>query len=148
MTAFIGRRDFITLLGGAATWPLAARAQQPERMRRIGVFTNLAADNAESQARIGAFLQGLQQSGWTIGGNVQLDYRWGTTDYARYHQYAAELLALGPNVILCVAGAALTTLQQASRTVPIVLWGYRPGRRRPGRESGAARRQCHGLCAV
>ena len=120
----IRRRQFITLLGGAAAaWPLAARAQQPERMRRIGVFTNLAADDPESQARIGAFLQGLQQSGWTIGGNVRLDYRWGTTDYARYHQYAAELLALGPNVILCVAGAALTTLQQASRTVPIVFVG-------------------------
>src|SRR5215813_13235464 len=108
------RREFITLLGGAAAaWPLAARAQQSERMRRIGVFTNLAADDPESQARIGAFLQGLQQSGWTIGSNVRIDYRWGTTDHARYHQYAAELVALSPDVILCVAGAALTSLQQA-----------------------------------
>ena len=117
------RRQFITLLGGAAAWPLAARAQQGERMRRVGVFTNLAADDPESQARIGAFLQGLQQSGWTIGSNVRLDYRWGTTDYARYQQYAAELVALDPDVILCVAGVALTSLQQATRTVPIVFVG-------------------------
>ena len=89
------RRAFIKLVGGAAAWPLAARAQQAG-MRRIGVFTNLAADDPESQARIGAFLQGLQQSGWTIGSNVRIDYRWGTTDYARYHQYAADLVALSP----------------------------------------------------
>src|SRR5262245_23257690 len=118
------RRELITLLGGAAAaWPLAARAQQATGMRRIGVFTNLAADDPESQARIGAFLQGLQQSGWTIGSNVRIDYRWGTTDYARYHQYAAELVALSPDVILCVAGAALTSLQQATRTIPIVFVG-------------------------
>jgi putative ABC transport system substrate-binding protein len=118
------RRGFIALLGGAAvSWPLAARAQKGERMRRVGVFTNLAADDPESQARIGAFLQGLQQSGWTIGSNVRLDYRWGTTDYARYQQYAAELVALDPDVILCVAGVALTSLQQATRTVPIVFVG-------------------------
>jgi len=121
----VKRREFITLLGGAAPgWPLAARAQQREPVQRIGVFTNLAADDPESQARIGAFLQGLQQSGWTIGSNVRIDYRWGTTDdYTRYHQYAAELVALSPNVILCVAGAALTTLQQATRTIPIVFVG-------------------------
>ena len=116
------RRAFIKLVGGAAAWPLAARAQQAG-MRRIGVFTNLAADDPESQARIGAFLQGLQQSGWTIGSNVRIDYRWGTTDYARYHQYAADLVALSPDVILCVAGAALTSLQQATRTIPIVFVG-------------------------
>jgi putative tryptophan/tyrosine transport system substrate-binding protein len=120
----IGRREFITLLGGAAAaWPLAARAQPSERVRRIGVFTNLAADDPESQARIGAFLQGLQQSGWTIGSNVRIDYRWGTTDYALYHQHAVELVALGPDVLLCVAGAALTSLQQATRSVPIVFVG-------------------------
>src|SRR5215468_9831826 len=117
------RREFITLLGGAAAWPLAAGAQQPTGMRRIGVFTNLAADDPESQARIGAFLQGLQQSGWTIGSNVRIDYRWGTTDYARSHQYAAELVGLSRGVILCVAGAALTSLQPATRTIPIVFVG-------------------------
>ena len=87
------------------------------------MFTNLAADDPELQARIGAFLQGLQQSGWTIGNNVRIDYRWGSTDYARYLQYAAELVALGPDALLCVAGAALTSLQQATRTVPIIFVG-------------------------
>jgi hypothetical protein len=77
------RRAFITLVGGAVTWPLVANAQQGERMRRIGVFTNLAADDPESQVRIGAFLQGLQQSGWAIGSNVRIDYRWGTSDIDR-----------------------------------------------------------------
>jgi putative ABC transport system substrate-binding protein len=119
----VKRREFITLLGGAAAWPLPVRAQQPERVRRIGVFTNLAADDPESQARIGAFLQGLQQSGWTIGSNVRIDYRWGTTDYGRYHQHATELVALGPDVLLCIAGVALTSLQQATRSVPIVFVG-------------------------
>jgi len=113
----VRRRELIALLSGAAAaWPLAARAQQREPVQRIGVFTNLAADDPESQARIGAFLQGLQQSGWTIGSNVRIDYRWGTTDYPRYHQYAAELVALGP----C---AALTTLLQATRTIPLVFVG-------------------------
>jgi putative ABC transport system substrate-binding protein len=119
----VKRREFIWLLGGAAAWPLAAGAQQPGGMRRIGVFTNLASDDPEAQARIGAFTQGLQQARWTIGRNVRIDYRWGTTDYARYRQYAAELVALGPDVILCVAGAALTSLQQATRTVPLVFVG-------------------------
>jgi ABC-type uncharacterized transport system substrate-binding protein len=100
-----------------------ANAQQGERMRRIGVFTNLAADDPESQVRIGAFLQGLQQSGWAIGSNVRIDYRWGTYDIDRYRQYAAELVALSPDVILCVAGAAMTALQRATRTVPLVFVG-------------------------
>src|SRR6266403_4250431 len=99
----------------------------------IGVFTNLAADDPEAQARIGAFLQGLQQSGWTVGSNVRIDYRWGTTDYARYHQYAAELVALGPDALLCVAGAALTALQHRADRIR---WSHRPGRRRPGCEFG------------
>jgi ABC-type uncharacterized transport system substrate-binding protein len=118
------RREFITFLGSAAAaWPVRAGAQQGARMRRIGVFTNLASDDPESQARIGAFTQGLQQAGWTIGRNIRIDYRWGTTDYSRYRQYAAELLALNPDVILCVAGAALTSLQQATRSVPLVFVG-------------------------
>jgi putative tryptophan/tyrosine transport system substrate-binding protein len=90
----IRRREFITLLGGAAAWPLAARAQQPERRRRIGVLMNLAADDPEGQARIGAFLQGLQELGWAIGRNVQIDYRWGQNN--RDRKYAAELAALAP----------------------------------------------------
>ena len=95
------RREFITLLGGAAAaWPLAARAQQGERMRRIGVLMPLAADDPEGQARIAAFLQGLQQLGWTDGRNVRIDIRWGAGDADRIRKYAAELVALAPDVIL------------------------------------------------
>jgi putative ABC transport system substrate-binding protein len=119
------RREFVTLLGGAAaaSLPLEARAQQHDRMRRIGVLMNLAADDPDSQARIGAFLQGLQGHGWTIGSNVRIDYRWNIGDVDRFRRYAAELLALAPDVLLTVGGQALTALQQATRTVPIVFVG-------------------------
>jgi ABC-type uncharacterized transport system substrate-binding protein len=120
MTAFIGRREFITVLGGAAAWPLAARAQQPEQMRRIGVLMNFAADDPEAQFRNAAFLQGLSELGWTVGRNLRIDYRWGAGDPDRYRQYAAELLALAPDVILANSSAALASLLQATRTVPIV----------------------------
>src|SRR5262245_5817022 len=93
------RRAFITLIGGAVAWPLAARAQQPERMRRIGMLSNLAADDAEAQARNAAFLQALQQLGWTDGRNVRIDFRWGAGDADRNRRYAAELIALAPDVI-------------------------------------------------
>jgi putative ABC transport system substrate-binding protein len=106
-----------------AAWPLAARAQQPDRMRRIGVLMNLAADDPDSQARIGAFLQGLQGHSWTIGSNVRIDYRWNIGDVDRFRRYAAELLALAPDVLLTVGGQALTALQQATRAVPIVFVG-------------------------
>ena len=115
------RREFITLLGGsAAGWPLAARAQQPERMRRIGVLTGAAADDPEAQARIAAFLQGLQQLGWTDGRNVRIDYRWGAGNADNIRKYAAELVALAPDVILATGSAAMGPLLQATRTVPIV----------------------------
>jgi putative tryptophan/tyrosine transport system substrate-binding protein len=115
------RREFISLLGGAAAaWPLTARAQQAERMRRIGVLMNLAADDPEGQARIAAFHQGLQEWGWTIGRNVRIDIRWETGDADRIRRYAAELVALAPEVILASASAAMTAVQQTSRTVPIV----------------------------
>jgi putative tryptophan/tyrosine transport system substrate-binding protein len=115
------RREFITLLGGAAAaWPLAARAQQGERMRRIGVLMNLAADDAQSMARITAFLQGLQQLGWTDGQNVAIEYRWGGGDPERIRKFAAELVALGPDVILAVGSFTVLPLQHVSRTVPIV----------------------------
>jgi putative ABC transport system substrate-binding protein len=115
------RRQFITLLGGAAAaWPLAARAQQGERMRRIGVFMPLAADDPESLARVGAFLQGLQALGWTDGRNVRIDYRWAAGDAERIRKYAAELVALAPDVILAGGGAVVPSLLQATRTVPIV----------------------------
>jgi ABC-type uncharacterized transport system substrate-binding protein len=117
------RREFITLLGGAAAaaaWPLAARAQQGERMRRIGVLMILAADDAESSARVAALTQGLQQSGWTAGRNVQIEYRWGADSGAHTRTLAAELVALAPDVILTVGVPALAAVKQVTSTVPIV----------------------------
>jgi ABC-type uncharacterized transport system substrate-binding protein len=115
------RREFITLLGGAAAaWPLAARAQHGERMRRIGVLMPFPADDTESQARIGAFLQTLALSGWTIGRNVRIDTRWGAGDPERIRTHAAELVALATDVILAHANAAVGALQQVTRSVPIV----------------------------
>jgi ABC-type uncharacterized transport system substrate-binding protein len=117
----VNRREFITLLGGAATaWPLAARAQQGERMRRIGVLMSLAADDPEGQARLTAFVQGLQELGWTDGRNVRIDYRWPAGDAERTRRYATELAALSPDVILAGAGSVVPSLLQATRTVPIV----------------------------
>jgi putative tryptophan/tyrosine transport system substrate-binding protein len=115
------RREFITLLSGAAAaWPLAARAQQRERVRRVGVLMNFTADDVEGQARLAAFLQGLQEFNWSVGHNVQIDYRWGADDRERTRIYAAELVALAPDVILASGGTTVGALQQASRTVPIV----------------------------
>ena len=115
------RRDFITLLGGAAVaWPLGARAQQPERVRRIGVLVNLAADDPQGQARLTAFVQGLQQLGWTADRNVRIDYRWAADHADLYRRYAAELVALAPDIILASSSPSVGSLQQATRDVPIV----------------------------
>jgi putative tryptophan/tyrosine transport system substrate-binding protein len=115
------RREFITLLGSAvAAWPVVARAQQPERMRRIGVLMPGAADDAEYQARMAAFLQGLQQSGWSDGRNVRIDTRWAAGDADVIRKYAAELIALAPDVILAPGSTTVGPLLQATRTVPIV----------------------------
>jgi len=121
MAIDIGRRQFISALGGAvAAWPLAGRAQQLDRIRRIGVLIPYAADDQEGQARNAAFLQGLQELGWTVGRNVRIDYRWGVGDAELYRKYSAELVALAPEVMLASGGTAVMPLQQASRTVPIV----------------------------
>jgi len=115
------RREFITLLGGAAAaWPLAARAQQGERMRRIGILQAAAADDAEFQARVGAFLQALALLGWTIGRNVRIDTRWATANADGIRRHAAELAALAPDVILAHGASTVRLLLQATRTVPIV----------------------------
>jgi putative ABC transport system substrate-binding protein len=115
------RREFITLLGAAAAaWPLKARAQQPERMRRIGVLMNLAADDSEAPARVAAFAQGLQELGWTVGRNVRIDYRWGAGVADLYRRYGAELVALAPDLILASGVPAVSAVQQASRTMPVV----------------------------
>jgi len=134
------RRQFISLIGGAAAWPLAARAQQSERMRRIGVLTNLAENDPEGQSRNEAFRQGLHQLGWTDGGNVRIDYRGTLGDAERTRRYAAELVALAPDVILATGSAAAGPLLQATRTVPIVFVnvpdpvgaGFVDGLARPG----------------
>jgi putative ABC transport system substrate-binding protein len=120
MAILIRRREVFTLCGVAVAWPLAAPAQQPNRVRRIGVLMSTAADDAQGQAWSAAFTQGLQQLGWEVGGNVRIDYRWGAGDTDRFRRYAAELVALGPDVILGTAASIVADLQQASRTVPIV----------------------------
>ena len=112
------RRDFITLLGGAAAWPLAALAQQGERMRRIGMLLNFEA--SEGQARKKAFTQGLQNLGWTEGGNVQIEARWAGDDADRTRRFAAELVALDPDVILASPSPSVAELQRITRTTPIV----------------------------
>jgi putative ABC transport system substrate-binding protein len=115
------RREFIMLLGGAAAWPLAVRAQEAERVRRIGVLMASTADDPDFQARIMAFLQGLQQLGWADGRNVRIDTRWATTKPDDIRRHAAELAALAPDVILAGTGTAtVAPLLQATRTVPIV----------------------------
>jgi len=118
------RRQVITLLGGAAApWPLAARAQQRERIGRVGVLTPFPADDAEGQARLTAFAQALQQAGWTLGQNLRLDYRWGDGKAETMRKHAAELAALAPDVILANSSAAVSPLLQVTRTVPIVFAG-------------------------
>ena len=115
------RRKFIAALGGVVVaWPLAVRAQQPSRLRRVGVLMSTAADDSLGQTWMAAFAQGLQQSGWEVGGNVRIDTRWGAGDPERFRRYAAELVALAPDVILATAASIVGALQQASRTVPIV----------------------------
>jgi putative ABC transport system substrate-binding protein len=119
----VKRREFITLVGGAAVWPLVARAQQSERMRRIGILMLFAEDDPAAKTRIGALIEGLQQLGWTVGRNLQVDIRWGATDAVRSRRYAAELVALAPDVVLAGASEATAALREATRTVPIVFVG-------------------------
>jgi ABC-type uncharacterized transport system substrate-binding protein len=115
------RRELFTLIGGAAVaWPLAARAQPSERVRRIGVLMSLAADDAVAQVRNAAFLQGLQEMGWTVGRNVQIDYRWAAGKADDIHKYAAEFAALAPDVILAPGSSVVGPLLLATRAVPIV----------------------------
>ena len=116
----IQRREFFTLLGGAAAaWPRPVRAQQGERMRRIGALMSLPADDPESTARTAAFLQALQELGWTDGRNIRIEMRWGG-DAERQRRYAAELVALAPDVILTTGSAGVTPVLEATRTIPVV----------------------------
>jgi putative ABC transport system substrate-binding protein len=117
----VRRREFISLLGGGAVaWPFAARAQQSERVRRIGVLTNLAGDDPEGQVRLTAFAQALAQLGWTVGQNLRIEHRWTAGDAERLRRYAAELIALAPDVVLATSNITVAPLLQATRTVPIV----------------------------
>ena len=114
------RREFITLVGGAVVWPVAVDAQQPDRTRRVGVLMNLSANDPEAQGLVAAFRQGLQELGWSDGRNIRIDYRWSAGDAERIRTYAAELVALTPDVILAYGGSVLGPLIQITRTVPIV----------------------------
>ena len=116
----IGRRHFITLLGGAAVWPLAARAQEAGQVRRIGVLLNLRSDDPDAINRITAFVQALQPLGWIVGRNLRIEYRWSAGDAAAVRKHAEELAALAPDVILTSGAPSLTPLLQATRSVPIV----------------------------
>lgn len=117
------RREFISLIGSVAAWPLAARAQQPERMRRIGILVLFAEDDPAGKIRIAAFIEGLQQLGWTVGRNIEIDIRWGAADAVRSRRQAAELVTLAPDVVLAGASEATAALREATRTVPIVFVG-------------------------
>ena len=119
----MSRREFITLLGGAAAWPLAARAQQSGPTRRIGVLMNLTADDPMTPVRVTAFAQGLQELGWIAGRNVRIDYRWGAGDPDLFRKYATELVALGPDVIVGSTTSIVRELQRATPALPIVFVG-------------------------
>ena len=137
------RREFIAALGSTAAWPVVASAQQPERVRRVGVLMGIAANDLEAQTRLAAFVQALQQLGWTEGRNVRIDYRWGGGDADSVRRYAAELLALGPDVTFASGGPAVESLLRATSAVPIVFAivpdpvgsGYVNSLSRPGRNA-------------
>jgi putative ABC transport system substrate-binding protein len=117
----VKRREFITLVGGAATWPLPARAQSTDRMRRIGVLMNTSVDDPEGQARLTAFLQELAQLGWIEGRNMRIDYRWAAgRDVDLFHKYVPELVALAPDVILASGFPSMVALHPVTRSVPVV----------------------------
>jgi putative ABC transport system substrate-binding protein len=117
------RRAFITLLGGAFVWPVITRAQQSEAVRRVGVLMNRGADDPQGQARLAAFQQRLQQLGWTDGGNVRIDTRWGADDVESERRYASELVALAPDIVLASGTLSVTALQRVGGTMPIVFVG-------------------------
>src|SRR5438874_6427605 len=115
------RRAFVSLLGATVAWPLTAHAQRPDRMRRIAVISQLAADDPETQARMAAFHQGLQEAGWSVGRNLRIDYRWGRAgDAERTRQHIAEVIALAPELIFAIATSTVTPLLQTTRTIPVV----------------------------
>jgi putative tryptophan/tyrosine transport system substrate-binding protein len=143
MASHIERRKFLATLGGAAAWPLAARAQQPERMRRIGVLMGLLADDPETKARLAAFRQGLEKRGWSEGRNVHIDYRYAPAG-AQAQVLAKELVALQPDVIFANTTPITAALQRESRTVPIILYSAAS----LIRSVQASSRACRGRAAI
>jgi putative tryptophan/tyrosine transport system substrate-binding protein len=150
------RREFIRLIGGtAAAWPLSARAQQPEQVRRIGVLMPAAVDEPDAKARVAAFLLGLRELGWADGSNVQIVYRWSGGGAADTHKYASELAALSLDVILAIGSAGIGPMLQATRTVPIVFTivpdpvgsGFVKGLSRPGGNATGFMMFEYSLCA-
>ena len=144
------RREFVTLFGGAAaTWPLAARAQQAERVRRIGLLTGIAGEDTHTKVRISALMQELQRLGWTEGRNVRIDIRAGEGNLANIRKYAAELVSLAPDVIVAAGATPVASLLEATHTVPIVFTIVVESHgRRVCREAVATGRQCDWLYAV
>jgi putative ABC transport system substrate-binding protein len=136
----MNRRECVTLLGGAATWPFAARAQQPQRIRRVGVLMSTAEDDPQGQSVVAGVLKGLAQLGWVLGHNMQVDYRWAADDQVRGKTYAAEIVGLKPDVILISGSLPLQLLQQLTQSIPIVFTnindpvgsGFVAGLARPG----------------
>ena len=121
MASYIARREFLATLGGAAvSWPLAARAQQGERMRLVGILIPISADTPHAKADYAAFLEGLQQLGWTPGRDVRIEVRWSEGDEATIRKYAAELVALAPDVLVTPGGAAVEVMLKVTHTIPIV----------------------------
>ena len=114
------RRTFIAALGGAAAWPLPLPAQQPERMRRIGVLMDSTADDPEGQSRLAAFLQGLREAGWVVGRNVTIDVRWWAADVESMKRFAKELVALQPDLIFTISTPATAAMLQATHTIPVI----------------------------
>jgi hypothetical protein len=145
----VKRREFITLIGGAAAWPLAARAQQGERVRRIGVLMSAVESDPRGLEYITAFAQGLAELGWTVGRNVRIEYRWGAGDLDRFRRYAAELVALSPDVVVayCRVDRGRVSAGKPHRA-DRVRYDNRSDRRRLGREPVAPRHQRHGICLI
>ena len=147
MASYIGRRKFLATLGGTAAWPLAVHAQQPERMRRIGVLMSLAHDDRQGRRYIAAFLNRLQELGWKDGPGLAIDVRWGAADLDHIRSYATELATVKPNVILAQSALALTPIQRVTDTIPIVfVQVFDPVGSGLCRQPGAAGRQHDRVC--
>jgi len=143
------RRDFISLVGGVTAWPIAARAQQPAGMRRVGVLLNLFESDVEGRRLVAVFQEGLAQLGWADGRNLRIDYRWASGDVDRIRAFAKELVVMSPDIIVAYATRSVVALQRETHSIPIVFLSVTdPGWPRPCRESGTSGREYYGLCSI